>query len=217
MWHDFLEGVTTRAAIFWMRWSRLSCSWGRPYNNEFAISKREVTKACTTCSEAVRFKYFRNRPILRRWRAEFRITFETWGFNDIAESNITPRLPSFGCTWKNVCKATIHSYKSGMGKNNLLQMIFDLCTLPPTWKSPECTYDPCLIVNGVTGAILFCYKIILQVNFNIWPQITFDLSMGPFLHSSKVWRSPKCTCDPSLVTIGLMVGKLMNMVQTGVP
>ena len=76
MWHDFLERVTTRAAIFWMRWSRLSCSWGRPYNNEFAISKREVTKACTTCSEAVRFRYFRNRPILRRWRAEFRITFE---------------------------------------------------------------------------------------------------------------------------------------------
>ena len=96
IWHRFLERVTTHAAIFCTLCSWLSSSWGRPYNIEFAISKREVTKACTTCSEAVWFRNLHNLPILGRWKAEFWTKFETQGFNDTVESNRTPRLRTMG-------------------------------------------------------------------------------------------------------------------------
>ena len=102
MWECFLVKVTTRAAVFWMRWRRESCLSGRPNTREFPMSSRDVTNEWTICSVELRSRYFRIFPMLRIWNEAERTVWEMWLFRDMDESKITPRLRAWstGLMWE---------------------------------------------------------------------------------------------------------------------
>ena len=87
----FLDNVTNRAAVFWMRCNLLNSNFGSPYKKLLFESRREETKAWTSFSVLLRSKYLRMRPMFLIECEARRLMLLTWGTKVRCWSMMTPR------------------------------------------------------------------------------------------------------------------------------
>ena len=118
--------------------------------------------------------------------------------------------PKFGQNRIDGCTVICHKRISQVNFNIWLQMT--LACDP--WRHYSAKVSqmhlwPKFSHNKINGCKVICHKKVLQ-HFNIWPQMTFDLSMWPLM-APQHEGSPNEICDPSLVTIGWTVAKLCTL------
>ena len=103
IWHDLLDKVTTRAAVFCVLKARYLIL--RETIKKSIPVIEPCTNACIICSAALWFKYFLIRLIFLIWNDDTRTMLEIWGFRVIVESNITPKFRA--CDEGIICESPI--------------------------------------------------------------------------------------------------------------